>query len=170
MSAIKWWRDVINNQAGIGRLIDHWHPSSGALRSKRKGMKITAPGAQKLCDSISKGIVKKHESLLPREDFEKAVKERDHKKIIKICNEAWFGIPESEEARYLPSFEALCDACSEWDPEIPGGSIETGEDLKEAIIFRDALGGRINALDGEELAMLTALEVEIDDYQRLHPG
>lgn len=52
-----------------------------------------------------------YEPFLP--SFCKAYQEKDEELILKILNEVWWKAPDDQSIHSLPSWDAICDLCSE---------------------------------------------------------
>jgi len=122
--ATEWWELLEENKDSIRSLVIQFHPKSGA---PRKDMKITAPGAEAVCEDIRGEIAVGGKPECPLESFDAALQKQDGLTIVRLLNETWFGIPESTECWNLEGFGVLCDLCSEaycLDPELEGSDIE----------------------------------------------
>lgn len=77
-------------------------------------MKITPPSAELACEQI-RAEISDGPNLGPLNIASLAKSQKDAQTMVKTLSETWFGIPESTECWSLPSFDVLCDLCSEYN-------------------------------------------------------
>lgn len=109
MTSEKYLQLLEDNFSDIQSLVDVYHPF---YRVKHK-QKITAVGAEALCELEREKIRKKKQP-----DLYEAYQEKNCIEINHICNDTWWGIPESVACRYERGFGVLCDLCSEFPDDI----------------------------------------------------
>jgi hypothetical protein len=113
MTKSDFWEIFDANQADVRRLVAKYHPTA-ATSGRQRGTVITARAAESACEEIRKDI-REASVQMGITRFDTAAKERDAVALIRILNEAWFGMPESTSVRNEPGFFALCDLCEGLD-------------------------------------------------------
>jgi hypothetical protein len=58
------------------------------------------------------GIMQRYITV-PSEEITKAKEQKQHTKLIKYFNDAWFNAPDAIRIHTIPGWYALCDLCSE---------------------------------------------------------
>lgn len=105
-----WWMVLEKNWENIFDMIMSYHPLSRNYRIDT--MEITASSAEVACETVRRQISASHHPMSVEQRIKEYKKDKNPE-MASLLNETWFGIPESTEARFLPSFGALCDLCSE---------------------------------------------------------
>jgi hypothetical protein len=103
----EWLEEMDASFIDIRHIIEEYHPT---LTEDKRNMKITAHGAEAACASIRREIrnnAKTNQNVL--DEFQDARINNDISTMIRIMNEAWFGIPESTSCWNIKGFDRLCD-------------------------------------------------------------
>jgi hypothetical protein len=96
----EWLIECNGAKDKLKSLIGTYHPVS--LKSVN-GMKITAPNAEQACEVVRNQIRKNFEGN-PVTEFQAALDARDVSKLMKLLNDAWFGVPETIECWNIEGF------------------------------------------------------------------
>lgn len=107
MNKAEWFLSIEGNDDLLW-LIKTYHPS----RKNKSNLKITAPNAELACERIRSKI--KNETKEDVVDlFRRALKEEDEQAVLRIFNDAWFGVPESTDCWKIPGFKELVELIEE---------------------------------------------------------
>lgn len=131
MNKTEWFELFNRHKDDLRALVDRYHPggtkpgpapiNDTRLRADRvtnfnDPMPITAPMAEKACELVRQEIAAKHPGN-PALMFDVATEKQDASALVRLLNDAWFGLPESASVRGLPGFFALCDLCEGIDED-----------------------------------------------------
>jgi hypothetical protein len=110
-----WWKAVDGNWDELIAIIQDYHPAMHES-TPRSDMPISAYGAEAACEKARELIraEAEQETKYPDEQAIEAKDKRDAEKLLRLFNQAWFGVPESMGAWSIPSFDLLCDLCSDF--------------------------------------------------------
>lgn len=114
-TAAEWWALFVNNRDHLRQLAARFYPV-GAKSSP--DVPITAPGAERECETARADIAATGMPLLPALALI-ADAQAPSVELVEVLSAVWVGLPESESVRALPGFFALCDLCSESDLVCP---------------------------------------------------
>lgn len=106
MTATEWWKLFEAHQEDLRNLVVTYHPDA---RYKNK-FPITAMSAESACQFVRKQI-RRESNITLSDRFTMAVVDHNIDTLIRLFNEAWFGMPESTEVRREPGFFVLCELC-----------------------------------------------------------
>ena len=107
MTKAGWLSAVEKNKDVIGKLLEQYHPRS--VKRKMESLRITAPAAEAAAENVRRHIV--HRQMLaaatasqPEDQFAEALASQDARRIFRLLEELWFGVPESSDCWQLPGF------------------------------------------------------------------
>jgi hypothetical protein len=108
MNAKEWMIEVVENKETLLSLIRNYHPSSQERGRPRYYGRITAPEAEQACQNIREKI-REENSDNPVTRFEAALLNNNAIEVIRILEEAWFGVPESTGCWSITGFPQAVD-------------------------------------------------------------
>jgi hypothetical protein len=103
-----WWQKLEDNAGSLRNLVKDYYP-----RGQKHAAQIAAPAAE----AIAEVVRPTYEDIDGLFLFDAARTLRDTPAMHSVLSGTWWGLPESESVRSLPGFGALCDLCSEYEPE-----------------------------------------------------
>jgi hypothetical protein len=109
-----WLEKVEHHQEALRGLISLYHPSS--KQRDPEPMTITAPAAEEACERIRKAI-RRDDPQPPVLKFDIALRTKDHATLMRLLNEAWFGVPESRNCWGIYGFSEAVDLLDD-PPEV----------------------------------------------------
>lgn len=105
MTKDQWINNAIKNKEALRSFILSYHPS---MRTPKKPLPITAPGAEAACENIRQEIAKENIGN-PVEQFDRAIEGRDFTLLYHLLNATWFGVPESTDCWRIKGFSEAVD-------------------------------------------------------------
>lgn len=119
MNKDEWLKTCKDNWSDFIALMERWHPMKRRINPAQMTLDelfdsptITAPNAEKACESIRRQIVKESDTLVIAQ-ANKALENGDVSTIYRILNQVWFGAPESRSVMSAPGFSLVCDLLSD---------------------------------------------------------
>lgn len=106
------WQQILDKQNDLLNIIEMFHPNS--LNKTQKEFRITAPRAEKACETI-----RAQAEFFPVELAKQAIINKNSTDLMRILSDTWFGAPESREVFSVPGFNFLCDILDEGIDGIP---------------------------------------------------
>ena len=120
MDTRDWWNTFNKNIVNLRKLVEVYHPTSEPV--KHTDLHISTAGAE-AAGEVVRNVIRSNAKQSGLEIFDAAAKSKDAPKLIRILNEAWFGLPESMSSHSLPGFGSLCDLCEGID-DLPDCEVE----------------------------------------------
>lgn len=108
MNTTEWLAATEASADDLRELLRIYHPINRASQYKGAPMSITAHGAEAACASVRADIVENSEGD-PEMDFNDALADGNVGRLVKLLNEAWFGVPESTACWRIVGFKQAVD-------------------------------------------------------------
>lgn len=108
MTTQEWLLEVDAKKDKLRYLLERYHPANTIKNYHQKRLddklRITASATEQACENVRKNIRENYEGN-PVEQFQEALDNKDVSKIMKLLNEAWFGMPESTSCWNITGFK-----------------------------------------------------------------
>lgn len=101
------WDKIEQGWPALLNLCVKFHPTYTAPYKVPQEMIL----AEKACENVRQQIRDSNIRPEPIKTMELARQNKDSNTLRSICNEIWFGMPESVSSRKQPGFWLLCDIC-----------------------------------------------------------